>query len=98
MSKKKKKQKFQPPSAPGTGPKPSSVPLPSPAAPSIPSSESFARQMTFDSIEDRVLGEEQMLLADSKKIKEEESLKKDLKAGEVDRRLAELRKQLGIKK
>jgi len=54
--------------------------------------------MSFDSMEDRIRGEEMLQLEENKKIKEAQEIKKKLDSAEVDRRLEQLRKQLGLKK
>jgi len=87
MSKKKKKAQPQTPSASVERPR---QPL--------PSSDSFVRQMTFDAMEDRIRGEEMLQQEQNKKLKEAQDVKKKLDSVEVDRRLEELRKQIGLKK
>ena len=83
MSKKNKKSQQQISSTPAT-----SSPQPH------PSSESFVRQMTFDSIEDQIRGEEMLQHEENKNLKEAQDVKKKLDAAEVDRRLEELRKKI----
>jgi hypothetical protein len=87
MSRKKKKQFPQPsPGLPAT-----------PSAP-LPSADEFTRQMTFDSMEDRIRGEEMMQEQEHKKLKEAQDVKKKMDDIEVDKKLEQLRKQLGLKK
>ena len=75
----------------------SQVAFPStPANPPLPTPEAFTRQITFDSMEDRIRGEERMREEENQKVKEEQDVKKQLKSAEVDRRLEELKAQLGI--
>jgi hypothetical protein len=90
MSRKKKKDKQQqiPLSTPSTLPR--SMPM--------PSVESISTTMKFDAMEDQIRGEEMMMEAEHKKIKEARDVKKALDKSEVDRRLEELRKQLGLPK
>jgi hypothetical protein len=64
----------------------------------LPSADQFVRQMTFDAMEDRIRGEEMLQHEENKKQKESHDLKKKVDSAEVDRRLEELRKQIGIKK
>ena len=94
MSKKKKKQQQQQQQIFST-PKPAPAVVPSAA---LPSSDDFSRQMSFDSMEDRIRGEEILQQAENKKLKESQEIKKSLDSAEVDRRLEQLRKQLGLKK
>jgi len=71
------------------------------SAPStFPSSSQQASPVTsnFDLTEDKIRGQEIMMKSDSKKAKEEQDVKKKLNDQEVDRRLEELRKQLGLRK
>jgi hypothetical protein len=75
----------------------SPIPSAPPAAP-LPSSEEFTRQMTFDAMEDRIRGEEMMQAQENKKLKEAQDVKKQADEAEVDKRLEQLRKQLGLKK
>ena len=56
------------------------------------------QNLSFDSMEDRIRGEEKLMEEEGKKLKEERSIQKKLQDVEVDRRLDELRKQLGLKK
>lgn len=49
-------------------------------------------------MEAKIRGEEIMMKEDHKKAKEETDLKKKLDQSEVDRRLEELRRQLGLKR
>jgi hypothetical protein len=67
-----------------------------PASPSLPTPEAFTRQITFDSMEDRIRGEEMMMEQEQQKLKEAQDVKKKLESAEVDRRLEELKQQLGI--
>jgi hypothetical protein len=85
----KKKKKSQSTVSPG--------PAPQTAAP-LPTSDQFVRQMTFDAMEDRIRGEEMLRHEENKKLKEAQDVKKKLDDAEVDRRLEELRKQIGLKK
>jgi hypothetical protein len=87
MSRKKKKLKQSNAQAPDPAP-----------SPSVPSSDQFVRQMTFDAMEDRIRGEELLQMEQNKKLKEAQDVKKKLDSVEVDRRLEELRKQIGLKK
>ena len=56
------------------------------------------RAIDFDSLEEKIRGDEVLLNEEHKKIKEEQEIKKALDKGEVDRRLENLRRQLGLKK
>jgi hypothetical protein len=87
MSRKKKKLERSNAQAPDPAP-----------SPSVPSSDQFVRQMTFDAMEDRIRGEELLQMEQNKKLKEAQDVKKKLDSVEVDRRLEELRKQIGLKK
>lgn len=84
MSRKKKRQQ---------------IPQSDPALPRapLPSSEAFTRQITFDSLEDKIRGEEMMQEQEQKRIKEEQAIKKELDSVEIDRRMEELRRQVGLK-
>jgi hypothetical protein len=86
MSRKKKKH---PPSQSALPTTPVSQPLPTP--------EAFTRQITFDNIEDRIRGEERMREEENQKLKEEQDVKKKLESVEIDRRLEELKAQLGLR-
>lgn len=91
MSRKKKKQSnVQNPSPATQIPVSSSAPLPTP--------DEFSRRITFDSLEDKIRGEEMLQQQEQKRAKEERDIKKKLEATEVERRMEELRRQLGIKK
>jgi hypothetical protein len=81
--KKKKKQNQESPSTtrPNTG---------------LPTPEAFTRQITFDSMEDRIRGEEIMQEQEQRKLQEAQKIKKQLESAEVDRRMEELRRQLGL--
>ena len=68
----------------------------SPARPPLPTPEAFTRQISFDSMEDRIRGEELMRDEENQKLKEAQDVKKKLESAEVDRRLEELKAQLGI--
>ena len=85
MSKKKKRNRPQQP-----------VPSPSPIA--TPRNEGVTGDLNFDAMEDKIRGDEILLKEDSRKAREAQALKKKMKGIEVDRRLQELRKQLGLKK
>jgi len=75
----------------------SQVAFPStPVSAPLPTSEAFTRQITFDSMEDRIRGEERMREEENQKLKEAQDIKKKLESAEVDRRLEELKAQLGI--
>jgi len=54
--------------------------------------------MSFDSMEDRIRGEALLQQEENKKFKEAQEIKKKLDSVEVDRRLEQLRKQMGLKK
>lgn len=47
-------------------------------------------------MEDRIRGEEKMREEENQKLKEEQDVKKQLESAEVERRLEELKAQLGI--
>jgi len=83
MSKKKKKNRFQ------QNPAPSSQ---------IPLTPQQPETGDFDLMEAKIRGEEIMMKEDLKKTREETDLKKKLDQSEVDRRLEELRRQLGLKR
>ncbi len=85
MSRKKKKQSPSQATFPST---PARAPLPTP--------EAFTRQITFDSMEDRIRGEDMMREEENLKLKEAQDVKKKLESAEVDRRLEELKAQLGL--
>ena len=84
----KKHNKSQTPPTPSTIP---SVPAP------LPTPEAFSRQITFDSLEDKIRGEEMLQNQEQKKLQEERDVKKKLDDSEVERRLAELKNKLGLK-
>jgi len=83
MSKKKKKNRFQ------------QNPSPSPQIPLVPPEPVTGN---FDLMEAKIRGEEIMMKEDLKQAKNAAELKKELDKSEVDRRLEELRRQLGLKK
>jgi hypothetical protein len=63
-----------------------------------PTPQPSAVTSNFDSTEDKIRGQEIMMQGDLKKAKEAHEVKKALNDQEVDRRLEELRKQLGLRK
>jgi hypothetical protein len=85
MSKKKKKHSSSQVAFPST-----------PANPPLPTPEAFSRQISFDSMEDRIRGEEKIREEENLKLKEGQDVKKKLESVEVERRLEELKAQLGI--
>jgi hypothetical protein len=85
MSRKKKKQSSSQVEFPST-----------PVSPPLPTPEAFSRQITFDSMEDRIRGEERMREEEDQKQKEAQDVKKKFESIEVDRRLEELKAQLGL--
>jgi hypothetical protein len=87
MSRRKKKRQNASPQTSTQVPS-SNVPLPTP--------EAFSRQITFDSLEDRIRGEDVLQEQEQKKDREERDIKKQLDSAEVDRRMEELRRQLGL--
>ena len=84
MSKKKKKKELPNP--------------PSPAPVSTPPSQQSLTDLDFDGIEDRIRGDEKLLQEKMQKEKTVRTFEKDMKTAEVDRKLEELRKQLGLQK
>jgi hypothetical protein len=67
--------------------------------PSIPPPQSLEpdevmNRLDFDSLEDRIRGDEAMQSEDSRRLIESRNVKKKLDESEVDRRLAELKKKL----
>ena len=90
MSRKKKKKNI--------APQASTPVLPASSSPSLPTPDAFSRQMSFDSLEDRIRGEEMLQDQEQKKLKEAQDIKKKLESVEVDRRMEELRKQLGLRR
>lgn len=54
--------------------------------------------MNFDSMEEKIRGEDVLAQLENSSSQEEQKIKKALNNKEVDRRLEELRKQLGLKK
>lgn len=54
--------------------------------------------MEFDAMEEQIRGEEILVAEESAKAREEQKIKKALNDQEVDRRLEDLRRQLGLKK
>ena len=88
MSKRKKHKQTQP--SPQSTTVPSSPPLPSP--------EAFTRQITFDRLEDKIRGEEMMQEQEQKRVQESQEIKKKLDSVEIDRRMEELKAQLGLRK
>jgi hypothetical protein len=60
--------------------------------------EFITNPMDFDSLEEKIRGDEIMQNEEFKKIKEEREVKKKLDDGEVDRRLEELKKKIKPKK
>ncbi len=71
-------------------------PTPPPSNPIEP--EYATNPMDFDSLEERIRGDEIMRNEEYKKMKEEREVKKQLDEGEVDKRLAELKKKIKPKK
>lgn len=67
-----------------------STPPPSPSF----DPEFVTNPMDFDSLEEKIRGDEIMQNEEFKKIKEEREVKKKLDEGEVDRRLEELKKKV----
>ena len=63
-----------------------------------PASANPTGNLDFDTMEDKIRGEEILLKEDLQKAKTARDLKKKMDDQEVDRRLKELRKQLGLKK
>jgi hypothetical protein len=86
MSRKKKKHSSSKVAFPST-----------PVSPPLPTPKAFTRQITFDSMEDRIRGEEQMREEENQKVKEEQDVKKQVESAEINRRLEELKAQLGLK-
>jgi hypothetical protein len=84
MSKKKKKKQFSN--------LPSSIPVITPLPPQP------LTDLNFDGIEDRIRGEEKLMEQKVQKEKEVRAFEKDMKTAEIDKRLEELRKQLGLEK
>jgi len=80
------------------------APAPQPATPAVPLSSvpaapaAVTGNLNFDSQEARIRGDEIMMQEESKKATEVRNIKKQLDDIEVERRLNELRKQLGLKK
>jgi len=76
--------------------------VPSPQTAQIPfsysDSESVIQQSQFDAMSDTIRGEEILQLESAKKEKQAREIKKKLDKTEVDRKLEELRDQLGIPK
>jgi hypothetical protein len=60
--------------------------------------DSVSNSLDFDSLEERIRGEDLILDTETRKSREAADVKKKLDAGEVDRRLAELKKKIGKKK
>ncbi len=56
--------------------------------------DAFANDMNFDSIEEKIRGDELLQNENLKKIKEERDVKKKIDEIEVDKRLAELKKKI----
>jgi len=88
MSKKKRSKQNLPPQAPASV---------SSSNPVLPTAEAFTRQITFDSLEDKIRGEEMLQDHEQKIVKEGRAIQKELESAEVDRRMEELRRQLGLK-
>ena len=65
--------------------------------PPLPTPEAFSRQITFDSLEDKIRGEDVLQDEEQQTLKEGREIQKQLESAEVDRRLEELRRQLGLK-
>ena len=65
--------------------------------PGLPTPEAFSRQITFDSLEDKIRGEDILQDQEQKQLKEGREIKKQLESAEVDRRMEALRQQLGLK-
>lgn len=80
-------------------PKASSPPASTPS-PSLSSQEPAAviRSMNFDSMEEKIRGEAVLAQRENETREEELKIKKALDKTEVDRRLEDLRRQLGLKK
>jgi len=72
---------------------------PAPPVPPPPSSvppENVLRQSEFDRLEDRIRGEDILAAQEGKKAKEQLEIKKKLTDKEIDRRLEELKKKVGL--
>ncbi|MCI0411440.1 hypothetical protein L0222_01425 [bacterium] len=65
-------------------------------SPPLPTAEAFTRQITFDSMEDQIRGEERIQEEENQKLKEAQDIKKKLESAEVDRRLEALKQQLRL--
>jgi len=61
-------------------------------------SETVTRDLDFDAMEDKIRGEEMLMKSDLLKAKEALEIKKKFSETEVDKKLEQLRKQLGLKK
>lgn len=56
--------------------------------------DAVSNSMDFDSLEDRIRGDDRMRESENKKKREEAEIKKKLDSAEVDRRLEELKKKI----
>lgn len=75
--------------------KPSPPPLPSSQA---TDSATAMNNLDFDSLEDKIRGNEILQDAETRSSREAREVKKKLEAVEVDRRMEELRRKIGAKK
>ena len=98
VHKKKKKGKYNP--LPSATPPPKAAPLVSKPDPTSPLSVpvNSVGPLTFDSLEDKIRGEEAMLEQENRKLRESQEIKKKLQESEVEKKLDELRRQLGLPK
>jgi len=55
---------------------------------------SMSPPFSFESMEDKIRGEEVLLREENRRAEEERKIKKELEKSEVDRKLEELRKRL----
>jgi len=93
MSRKKRRNRDWNPSPP---PQPTQPAVPLASVPAAPAA--VTGNLNFDAQEARIRGDEIMMQEESKKETEARNINKQLDDIEVERRLNELRKQLGLKK
>lgn len=91
MSRRRKKRKTNK-NQPVKSPRPAQTPL------SHPDADSVLRQSQFDAMSDTIRGEEILQMESAKKEKQAREIKKKLDKAKVDRKLEELRSQLGMRK
>lgn len=70
-------------------------PVPAPASIHIPAAMD---NLTFDSIEEKIRGEEILVESETRSLREAQEVKKKLEQAEIDRRMKALKDKIGRKK